>query len=135
MGRFGRNKRRLGSHGNKRFWVVLRAGVSTVCAVSFNRCEQALFDYVEKHPEERQFWLHKVRGSISTTAQIPAERLEIELWRYFLERAEVIPALKEFVRLNGKERTSLRNLAEYWLRLWSPPRKPASKGPEHLLEN
>lgn len=112
-------------HGKARFWVVLREGVSTVRPVSLNRCEQLLFDYVEKHPEERQYWLHKVRGTAtaSDSTHLAAERLDAELWRYFLERAAVVPNLKQFARDQGVKRTSMRNLAEYLLRLWGPPKQ------------
>ncbi len=107
--------------------------MSTVGAVSLNRCEQALFEYVEKHPEERQFWLNKVQGlTPSSSMHLAADRLEIDLWRYFLERASVVPALRDFVRHHGSQRTSMRNLAEYWIRLWASPKRPVAKAPESL---
>jgi hypothetical protein len=92
--------------------------------VSLNRCEQLLYDYVEKHPEERQYWIHKVRSlaQLSQDKHVIAERAELELWRYFQERAAVVPVLKEFARTQGSGRTSMRNLAEYLLRMWAPPK-------------
>lgn len=92
--------------------------------VSLNRYEQELFNYAEKHPEERQYWMHKVRsmGQLWSDPHLTAERLEKDLWRYFLERAAVVPELKDFVRYQGVNRTSMRNLAEYFLRMWGPPR-------------
>jgi len=60
----------------------------------------------------------------------PAEaagRLDGELWRYFLERSEVAEPFKGFVHSFGRQRTSMRNLAEYFIRLWTAPRpKPRS---------
>jgi hypothetical protein len=99
--------------------------------VSLNRSEQALFEYVEKHPEERQFWMQKVRSLASVhNAHAAADRLEIELWHYFRERSANVPILIEFARHNGLQRTSMRNLAEYWLRSWGPVRRPVPKTPE-----
>jgi hypothetical protein len=58
--------------------------------MSLNRCEQRIFDYLQGHPEERQFWIGKVqsvcRGSSEHAA---AARLESELWRYYEERSAV----------------------------------------------
>ncbi len=99
--------------------------------MSLNRSEQALFEYVEKHPEERQFWLHKVQALANEQGHhAAADRLEIELWRYFRERSENVAVLKDFARHNGLQRTSMRNLADYWLRLWGPVRRVVPKAPE-----
>jgi hypothetical protein len=93
--------------------------------MSLNRYEQALFDYWEKHPEERRHWQVKVVA----VAQIPAEpgevarRLDRELWDYFVERSEHVPRFHD-LNTNGLRRISLLNLAEYLLRLWGPPPKP-----------
>jgi hypothetical protein len=90
-----------------------------------------LFNYIEKHPEERQYWVHKVRSlaQLWSDPHVAAERLEQDIWRYFLERATVVPVLKEFVKIQGVNRTSMRNLAEYFLRMWGPPKpKKASSG-------
>ena len=93
--------------------------------VSLNRCEQLLFDYVEKNPDERQFWMHKVRGvaHLWASPHLVAERLEGDISRYFQERANVVSELKEFVRHQGGQRTSMRNLAEHWLKLWVIPKR------------
>lgn len=132
MDRCYRGNGRLQCHGKARFWVVLRHRLGTVRAVSLNRCEQLLFDYIGKHPEERQFWLHKVQAVAKARASEgdTAERLELELWSYFKERASVVPALKEFARTQGLARTSMRNLAEYLMRLWAPerPKRPKPEG-------
>ena len=101
-----------------------------VVAVSLNRNEQHLFDYVGKHPEERQYWLHKVRANAAgcTNDQEAAAVLEGELWSYFVERSQVVPILVEIAKREGLRRTSMRNLAEHLLRLWAPPR--AKRQPE-----
>jgi len=105
--------------------------VGTFCAVSLNRSEQALFDYVEKHPEERHFWEQKVRSfAAGHNLHAAADRVEMELWYYFRERSSQVPTLIELARQNGLQRTSMRNLAEYWLRLWGPVRRPVPKTPE-----
>lgn len=112
-----------------RIWVVLLKGVSTVRRVSLNRCEQLLLEYVERSGEERQYCIHKVQSlAKSFSPHLAAERLDGELWRYFLERASVVPALREFIKVEGAARTSMRNLAEYLLHLWAPAR-PKSPTP------
>lgn len=90
--------------------------------MSLNRCEQLLFDYIEHSPEERQYWLHKVRGTgrVEMSSHRAAEKLDAELWRYFAERASLVPTLREYTRVEGPAKTSMRNLAEYLLRLWVP---------------
>lgn len=99
--------------------------------VSLNRCEQRLFDYLESHRDERQFWRQKVQ-SIAARAEDEVEglrRLEGELWRYYAERSAVADPFKEAVRHEGLHRTSLRTLAELLVRLWTEPRarrKPAA---------
>lgn len=118
-------------------WVVLRTVKSTVRRVSLNPCEQLLYDYVEKHPEERQYWMHKVRGTAELCASpyTAAERLDIDLWAYFKERAAVVPVFKEFAARQGLARTSMRNLAEYLLRLWAPPKKKRTGPPADPSNN
>jgi hypothetical protein len=102
--------------------------------VSLNRSEQSLLDYVEKHSEERQYWLHKVRADAAgcTNDHEAATVLEPELWRYYVERSQVVPIFIEHAQREGLRRTSMRNLAEYLIRLWAAPRakKTASSGPE-----
>ncbi len=98
--------------------------MAQLAAMSLNRCEQRVFDYVQDHPEERQFWVGKVqtiaRGSrddASTVAQ-----LEPALWDYYKERSAVAAPFKEAARIEGLQRTSMKNLAELLLRLWVEPR-------------
>ena len=97
--------------------------------MSLNRSEQRVFDYLQTHAEEGQHWQHKVR-TLSAAVSDPhaaAHRLELELWRYLEERSAVVSSFQEAARLEGRQRTSMRNLAEYLLRLWAPPqpKKPA----------
>lgn len=109
------------------FWE----GLSHFAAMSLNRCEQRVFDYLEKHPDERHFWIGKVQ-SISRRCSDDASavsQLEPELWAYYKERSAVASPFKEAARAEGLQRTSMKNLAELMLRLWIEPRprkKPAS---------
>jgi hypothetical protein len=91
--------------------------------MSLNRCEQRIFDYLRAHAEEERFWRDKVRAAATRTGAGPeaAPRLEIELWRYYEERSAVTATFREAVRAEGLRRTSLRNLAELLLRLWTEP--------------
>ena len=99
--------------------------------MSLNRCEQRIFDYVERHPEERQYWLGKVQTVCRSEPDDHAAvaRLEPELWRYYQERSEVAQPFKDAVRHEGLARTSMKNLAELLVRLWTTPRPPKKKAP------
>jgi hypothetical protein len=92
--------------------------------MSLNRSEQMLFDYVQGQVEERHHWQHKVRGIVAQSAEIAAavSRIDAELWRYYLERSEVTPVFVEAARSHGLRRTSMKNLAELLVRLWTEPR-------------
>ena len=92
--------------------------------MSLNRCEQRVFDYVEKHPDERHHWQGKFQCSLKehVSEYVAVEKLEIELWRYYLERSAVVPSFKQAVALEGQQRTSMKNLAELLMRLWIGPR-------------
>jgi hypothetical protein len=98
--------------------------------MSLNRCEQRVFDYWERHRDERQFWQEKVRAAAKLTPDPhgAATRLEGELWRYYLERSNVVPVFREAAKHEGLQRTSMKNLAELALRLWTEP-KPKKKPP------
>ncbi len=92
--------------------------------MSLNRSEQMLSDYVARNPEELRFWQDKVRSVAQAERDEPAAaaRLAEELWRYFEERATVVSPFKDAPDRFGLGPTSMRNLAEYWLRLWVEPR-------------
>ncbi len=92
--------------------------------MSLNRYEQRVFDYLQGHPEERQYWQEKFRrvSKLTGDEHNAVMQLDSELWRYYQERSEMVPVFKEAVRHEGMARTSMRNLAELLLRLWTEPR-------------
>jgi hypothetical protein len=94
-----------------------------VGAVSLNRSEQILYDYVQGQRDERHYWQTKVQSFVRESMEISAAvaRLDSELWRYYLERSEVVPTLVADARAHGVKRTSMKNLAEYLVRIWAPP--------------
>jgi len=104
-------------------------------SVSLNRCEQLIFDYWQESPDERRFWQDKVRAHAAETGDDfeAARRLDGELWAYFVERSAVLPRFREATPNDGIAggaggRTSMKNLAELALRLWTEPR-PKKKPP------
>ena len=99
--------------------------------MSLNRCEQQLFDYVQRNPEERHYWEQKVRGLAAAQPDPHATSLTLdtELWRYVEERARVVAEFREYAK-PGMRRVSLRNLAEYLLRIWVTPRAVVKKRAE-----
>lgn len=97
--------------------------------MSLNRYEQTLFDYWERQPDERRHWQMKTMEA-ARTVTVPsdaARQLERDLWDYFRERTEHVPALREW-RGGSLPRVSLLNLAELMLRLWGPLPKPRRSG-------
>ena len=98
--------------------------------MSLNHSEQRVFDYLQTHAEEKRFWEHKVRTLFGPAGDEAAfGRIELELWRYYVERSAVASPFKEAARLEGLQRTSMRGLAELLVRLWIEPR-PKKKNPE-----
>jgi hypothetical protein len=101
--------------------------------MSLNRTEQMVFDYLQEKPDEKRHWQGKVSG-ISTRARdshMAAIELDEELWRYFEERSAVASPFRDVAQREGLRRISLRNLAEYLLRLWAPVKvKPRLEGEE-----
>jgi hypothetical protein len=90
--------------------------------MSLNRTEQRVFDYLQAQPDEKRYWHDKVCG-VSQRARDPhvaALELEGDLWRYLEERSSVVASFREIAQREGLQRISLRNLAEYLLRLWAP---------------
>jgi len=99
-------------------------------AVSLNRSEQLVFDYWQDSPDERRFWQDKVRAHAVETGDDfeAARRLDGELWAYFVERSAVLPRFREAAEIESQAggpgmRTSMKNLAELALRLWTEPRR------------
>jgi hypothetical protein len=107
--------------------------------MSLNRTEQAIYDYMGRHPEERQYIHDKVRALAAGAEDTPkaVSRIDAELWRYCEERSSVVPALREAARLYGIRRTSMKNLAEFLIRLWIDPRpkKPPNKAERQNLND
>ena len=99
--------------------------------MSLNRSEQVVCDYVETNPEERGFWFDKVRAVAKEEGDdhAAAARLTEDLWSYYEERAAVVEPFKSMASREGLGRTSMRNLAEYWLRLWVAPRPKKKRKP------
>jgi hypothetical protein len=101
--------------------------------VSLNPNEQQIWDYIQKFPEERQHWLNKVQRLCSSAVggSSAIASIEIELWNYYVERANVVPIFREQARREGLQRTSMRNLSEYLVRIWTEPiakKKAATPG-------
>ena len=97
--------------------------------MSLNRSEQLVCDYVEANPEERNFWFDKVHAVAKEEPDEheAAARITEALWTYYEERAAVVEPFKSLVAREGLRRTSMRNLAEYWLRLWVAPQPKKKK--------
>ncbi len=113
------------------------SGVAThVGAMSLNRSEQRVYDYLQSHPEERHYWIGKVQTVCRSLPDdhAAAARLEGELWRYYQERSSVASPFKEAVRIEGSARTSMRNLAELMIRLWVEPRPKRKPAADSVLE-
>jgi len=99
--------------------------------VSLNRSEQRIFDYLSAQADERQFWVGKVQKIAHAEVDdfAAALRLEPELWSYYVERSSVVPKLREAAAQEGLKRTSMRNLAELLIRLWTSPRPKRRRDP------
>jgi hypothetical protein len=110
---------------NPGFTVVFDNHPKHVCAMSLNRSEQMLYDYVQGQGEERQYWQDKVRRIVAESPEIPAAvaRIDSELWRYFEERSSVVPVFVADARAFGMKRTSMKNLSELLVRLWTEPKR------------
>ena len=96
-----------------------------VARMSLNASEQMIFDYVQRHPDERHYWVEKVQKTSARSVDDyeAARLLETDLWRYFEERSGVASPFKEVAARQGLRRTSMRNLAELLVRLWTQPRR------------
>jgi hypothetical protein len=92
--------------------------------VSLNPAEQRIFDYLQSRPDEGRFWREKVRTLALRPEGIEAiaTRLERELWGYHQERSATASPFREAAHREGRARTSMRNLSELLLRLWTEPR-------------
>jgi hypothetical protein len=117
------------SHGESGFYDCFLRGAEHVGRMSLNRSEQLLFDYVQRHRDERQYWFAKVQSIVAGSPELPlaVARLDSELWRYHEERSAVVPDFAAASRALGGKRISMKNLAEHLVRLWTEPKpkKPA----------
>ena len=88
--------------------------------MSLNRVEQMLFDYLQRHAEERHFWQAKVHELMQKTENdfAAATALADGLRMYYEERCRVVPLFHEASAREGLRRISLRNLAEHLMRIW-----------------
>ncbi len=98
-------------------------------AMSLNRNEQLLYDYLQAKPDERRHWEDVVRREEKRAEDRHAAALVLErdLRRYFAERAGVTEPFRGVAQREGLPSTSMRNLAELLLRLWC---KPVPKSPD-----
>jgi hypothetical protein len=92
--------------------------------MSLNRSEQRVFDYLQSHQDERHYWQGKFQRLAKATGdeRLAIEQVELDLWRYYQERSLVASPFKEAVEVEGLRRTSMKNLAELLMRLWTEPR-------------
>ena len=92
--------------------------------MSLNRCEQMVYDYLQGHSDERQYWQGKVRTTVQASPDhhVAADCLQSDLWAYVVERSAVGEPFRRTAQREGLRRTSMRNLAEYLIRLWTEPR-------------
>ena len=94
--------------------------------MSLNRFEQAVFDYLQSHPDELRHWENKVAGRAARGGLSPVT-LADELGDYVHERGNYTEPFRGWRERGGVPRSSLLNLAEYLLRIWgpvAPKRKP-----------
>ena len=77
--------------------------------MSLNRCEQRVFDYLQRHQDERHHWQGKFQRLAKATVdeRVAIEQLELELWQYYKERSSVASPFKEAVAMEGLTRTSM----------------------------
>ena len=102
------------------------ASVGEGFGVSLNRYEQAIFEYLQSHPEEGRHWENKV-ATRAARGELRASILAEELWDYVRERSVHTQPFRDWAARGGVQRSSLLNLAEYMIRLWGPvvvKRKP-----------
>jgi hypothetical protein len=90
--------------------------------MSLNRSEQEVYGYIHGNRDERQYWEQKVRAfaQMHTNRYSAAAVLDTELRRYCAERSPFISAVRE---ATAGGTVSMRNLAEYLLRMWVPEPK------------
>ena len=97
--------------------------------MSLNRAEQINHDYILSHVEEKRYWVEKVTAFAMAERDVflAVEKLDAELWYYFCERANVEAVFRDFMQQAGSHRTSMKNLAEYFVRVWTTARPKKKK--------
>ena len=92
--------------------------------MALNQIEQRLFDYMQKNLDERHFWEQKVRALAAAHVDdfAAGAALDAEIRAYASERVRVVESLSDM-----PAGVSMRNLAEYLLRVWAPPRPKKKK--------
>ena len=98
--------------------------------MALNQIEQRLFEYVRANPEEKHFWEQKVRALAAAHPDdfAAGAALDAEIRAYVAERARVVRSLADL-----PAGISMRNLAEYLLRVWAPPRAKKRVSPVDFL--
>ncbi|MCX6936718.1 MAG: hypothetical protein NTU80_02285 [Verrucomicrobia bacterium] len=91
--------------------------------MSLNRNEQRVFDYLHAQADELRHWQGVVRREVerASDSHTLTSGIERQLWRYYEERAAVAEPFRSAARQEGLVRTSMRNLAELLIRLWTSP--------------
>jgi hypothetical protein len=101
-----------------------RLGYHNVHRMSLNRTEETLMVYLRSHAEERHYWEAKVREAMEKSKDDHASSASLarELWLYYEERCRCVPSLREAGVKEASARISMRNLAEFLMRVWGPIR-------------
>ena len=104
--------------------LYLRRNQDKRLRVSLNRYEQMLLDYVHEHPDETDFWRNQVTALRESYPEHTrrVEELNRMLWSYYAERGRHVPRFATVFSREGRATISMRNLAEYLIERWSPPR-------------
>jgi hypothetical protein len=106
------------------------------CTMSLNRAEQRLFDYIQSRTEEVRYWRERVLeiDRQPVTRETLSRQLADDLSSYFEERSRHEVELRQEAG-EAPRRVSLRNLAEYLLNTWPPPRPKRGASQRGSTEN
>ena len=101
------------------FAVVFAGESGSFFGMALNQIEQRVFDYMQRNLDERHFWEQKVRALAAAHVDdfAAGAALDGEIRAYVVERVGVVKSLSDL-----PAGVSMRNLAEYLLRVWVPPR-------------
>ncbi len=100
--------------------------------MSLNRCEQRVFDYLQRHQDERHYWQGKFQQIVRDAGdeRLAVDFVEPQLWKYYVERSSVVKSFRDAATVEGLARTSMKNLAELLVRLWTEPKSKLKVGPK-----